>query len=150
MLKTWVPELEKQWDKIFPFFHKSIYMESWKRVTTWREEGERKRRRVDIERWGEMKQAAENPAMTAVTREQHAKQWKSFPASSKAFMGFSVWFTSQGVGRDEDWPPTPLSSPNATKVQACIATSSMNFTIITYNLDPSNSFSDLKVMYLQL
>lgn len=35
-----------------------------------------------------MKQAAENPAMTAMTREQHAKPWKSFPVSSKTFMEF--------------------------------------------------------------
>lgn len=50
--------------------------------------GERKRRRVERARGRWMKQAAENPAMTTVTREQHAKPWKSFPASSKTFMEF--------------------------------------------------------------
>lgn len=43
--------------------------------------------------------AAENPAMTAATREQHAKPWKSFPASSKTFMEFSQHIQHHGGGR---------------------------------------------------
>ena len=35
-----------------------------------------------------MKKAEENLAMTAATREQHAKLRESFPASSKTFMEF--------------------------------------------------------------
>lgn len=54
------------------------------------EEGDKreKRERGRVESRGWMKQATENPAMTAVTREQHAKPWKSFPAASKTFMEF--------------------------------------------------------------
>lgn len=47
---------------------------------------------------GEAAAAAENPAMTAATREQHAKPWKSFPASSKTFMEFSQHIQHHGGG----------------------------------------------------
>lgn len=63
-----------------------------------RREWEKERKQKEIKKEGSwqrvagggwwMKQAAENPAMTAATREQHAKPWKSFPASSKTFMEF--------------------------------------------------------------
>lgn len=41
-----------------------------------------------IHRKSGVEPAADNPAMTTATREEHAKPWKSFPASSKTFMGF--------------------------------------------------------------
>lgn len=59
----------------------------------WDEEGRREIERGENqekgkkEGWG-VDEAGENPEMTAVTREQHAKPWKSFPASSKTFMEF--------------------------------------------------------------
>lgn len=56
--------------------------------------GESYRRRVG----GGVDEAAENPTMTAVTRAQHAKPWKSFPASSKTFMEFSQHIQRQSEG----------------------------------------------------
>lgn len=49
--------------------------------------GESYRRVGGVGGW--VDEATENPTMTAVTRAQHAKPWKSFPASSKTFMEFS-------------------------------------------------------------
>lgn len=55
-----------------------------------KEGGNRRRKRGSAYRESgrQMKTAAETPAMTAATREQHADPWKSFPASSKTFMEF--------------------------------------------------------------
>lgn len=60
-----------------------------------------------------MDEATENPTMTAVTRAQHAKPWKSFPASSKTFMEFSQHIQRQSEGGEvEKENSLPLSHPH--------------------------------------
>lgn len=80
-------------------------------------------------RFGGLDEAAENPAMTAVTGE-HAKPWKSFPASSKTFMEFSQQIQRHsergGVEKQNSLThalqplfilcPTPLPEPSCSRL----------------------------------
>lgn len=62
---------------------------------------------------GGLDEAAEDPTMTAVTRAQHAKPWKSFPASSKTFMEFSqhIQRHTEGGEMEKENSLSPTHSP---------------------------------------